>query len=205
MQTVKTKNFDYGTEEVDYLKSADALLGAAMERIGRVERVVIPDLFAALVFSIVSQMISEKAAHTIKDRMMDRFGEITPDNLAQQSAEDIQRCGMTTKKAACIMNIARSIQAGTLDLNEFHQLPDLEIIHRLSQLNGVGKWTAEMLLILSMERRDIVSWGDMAIRRGMARLYGLDTLTKEQFEENRRRYSPYGSVASIFLWKLSAE
>lgn len=205
MQTVKTKNFDYGTEEVDYLKSADALLGAAMERIGRLERVVIPDLFAALVFSIVSQMISEKAAHTIKDRMMERFGEITAHNLAQLSAEDIQRCGMTTKKATCIRDIARSIQAGTLDLDELHQLSDLAIIHRLSQLNGVGKWTAEMLLILSMERRDIVSWGDMAIRRGMVRLYGLDTLTKEQFEENRRRYSPYGSVASIYLWKLSAE
>lgn len=72
-------------------------------------------------------------------------------------------------------------------------------------LNGVGKWTAEMMLINAMERRDVVSWGDIAIRRGMMKLYGLRTITKEQFEEFRLRYSPLGSIASIYLWEISFE
>jgi DNA-3-methyladenine glycosylase II len=77
MGTVKTKYFDYGQKEMDYLKSADETLGAAMERLGKVEREIIPDLFAALIYAIIGQLISVKAGHTIWDRMQERFGEIT--------------------------------------------------------------------------------------------------------------------------------
>lgn len=81
----------------------------------------------------------------------------------------------------------------------------IQVINKLMTLNGIDKWTAEMMLINAMERRDVVSWGDIAIRRGMMKLYGLSTLTKEQFEQYRLRYSPLGSVASIYLWKISFE
>ncbi|HEY5576525.1 MAG TPA: DNA-3-methyladenine glycosylase 2 family protein, partial [Clostridiaceae bacterium] len=74
-----------------------------------------------------------------------------------------------------------------------------------SSLNGIGTWTAEMLLLNSMERPDIVSWGDMAIKRGMMKLYGHTGITKEQFDGYKKRYSPYGSVASIYLWRISFE
>ena len=74
----------------------------------------------------------------------------------------------------------------------------------LSALDGVGVWTAEMLLIFSLQRPDVVSWGDLAIRRGMMALYGLNSLTRTQFDNYRKRYSPYGSVASLYLWALAA-
>ncbi|MBP1995130.1 DNA-3-methyladenine glycosylase family protein [Paenibacillus eucommiae] len=205
MQTVQTKYFDYGREEIDYLKSVDETLAAAITRLGRVERTIIPDLFAALVYAIVGQLISVKAVHTIWKRMQDQFGEISAPNLAMQTADDIQGCGMTMKKAVCIQHIAQSIAQDAFNLNELYQLSDAEVIKTLTALNGVGKWTAEMMLINSMERRDVVSWGDIAIRRGMMKLYGLPALTKEQFEQYRLRYSPYGSVASIYLWELSFE
>lgn len=205
MGTVKTKYFDYGQEEIDYLKSVDAALGAAMSRMGRVERVIIPDLFAALVYAIVGQLISVKAAHTIWERMQGKFGEISPENMAMQTADDIQKCGMTMKKAVCIQNIAKTITQGGFQLEEFHAMSDAEVIKKLVTLKGVGKWTAEMLLINSMERRNVVSWSDIAIRRGMMKLYGHRTLTKEQFEQYRLRYSPLGSVASIYLWEISFE
>lgn len=73
---------------------------------------------------------------------------------------------------------------------------------RPSSLNSIGIWTAEMLLIFSMERPDVVSWTDCGISQGMMRLYGLETLTREHFEKYRKRYSPYGSVASPYLWRL---
>jgi DNA-3-methyladenine glycosylase II len=164
-----------------------------------------PDLFAALVYAIVGQLISAKAVNTIWVRMQERFGEISPSNMAKQTAEQIQSCGITMKKAVCIKSIAESIIQGEIQLDELHNLSDEEVIKKLMTLKGVGKWTAEMLLIHAMERPDVVSWGDIAIRRGMMKLYGLEALTKEQFDSYRLSYSPFGSVASIYLWTLSME
>ncbi|MGF7046199.1 DNA-3-methyladenine glycosylase II [Paenibacillus sp. DS2015] len=205
MHTIKTKYFDYGEEEIDYLKSVDETLGEVITRIGKLERIIIPDLFTALVYAVVGQLISVKAVHTIWTRIQDRFGEISPQNIAMVSADDIQGCGMTMKKAVCIHNVAHMIAQGTFDLDELHHLSDTDVIKKLTSLNGVGKWTAEMMLINSMERRDVVSWGDIAIRRGMMKLYGLSSISKQQFEEYRLRYSPLGSVASIYLWNISFE
>ena len=205
MASLTTKFFDYGREETDYLTNADEALGAAIKRMGKVERVVIPDLFTALVHAIVAQLISAKAVRTIWDRMLSRFGEITPLHLAAQTADTIQSCGITMKKALCIRHIAQTVASGAFRLDELKELPDAEVIKKLTALDGVGRWTAEMLLIHALERRDVVSWGDIAIRRGMMKLYGLPTITKEQFEKYRHSYSPYGSVASIYLWEISFE
>ncbi|WP_139994934.1 DNA-3-methyladenine glycosylase family protein [Paenibacillus paridis] len=205
MGGVKTKFFNYGQEEIDTLKSMDKELGTAMERLGKVERLIIPDLFTALMHAMVSQLISAKAAHTIWQRMLDKLGEISPQNIAGQTVETIQSCGVTMKKASSMLAIAEKIAQGEFRLDELHQLPDKEAIRQLVSLKGVGEWTAEMLLIHGMERHDVVSWGDIAIRRGMIKLYGLPALTKEQFEEYRKRYSPLGSIASIYLWQISFE
>lgn len=203
MNTVITKNFDYGEKEIQYLKSADPVLGRAMSQMGKVERMVIPDLFTALVHAIVGQLISAKAVETIWARMQEKLGVITPQRIVAHSAEDIQSSGITMKKAACIMNLAQTIEQGLLDLQELYELSDTQVIQKLSSLQGIGPWTAEMMLIHCMERPDVVSWGDMAIRRGMMKLYNLGSLTKKQFEEYRQVYSPYGSVASIYLWSIS--
>lgn len=203
MSIEKTRFFKYGTLEIDYLKDADPELGQVIERHGKIEREVMPDLFTALIHAIVGQLVSAKAAVTIWTRMQERLGAITPDNLAKCDVEDIQRCGMTMKKALCIRSIARLVAVKEFDLEELKELPDDEVIQQLSTLNGIGKWTAEMLLLHSMERPDVVSWGDVAIRRGMMRLYNLPSLTKAEFDQYRSRYSPYGSVASIYLWALS--
>jgi O-6-methylguanine DNA methyltransferase len=195
--------FKYNSKEIAYLKQADAKLGEAIDRLGRVERVIIKDLFTALIFAIIGQQISVKAVNTIWNRVQERFGEITPENISKISINEIQQCGMTTRKAGYIRSISDTVSRGDLNLNEFNKLSDKEVISQLSSLHGIGIWTAEMLLLNSMERPNIVSWGDMAIRRGMMKLYGLSELTKEQFDEYKKRYSPYGSVASIYLWKIS--
>lgn len=203
MGAVITKFFEYGQAEIDYLGSVDPVLGAAMARMGKVERVIIPDLFTALIYAIVGQLISVKAVRTIWTRMQAQFGEITPQQLAIHTADKMQGCGMTMKKALCIHHISNLVVQGDLKLEELYGLSDQEVILKLMNLKGIGKWTAEMMLINCMERPDVVSWGDIAIRRGMMKLYGLDTLTKEQFEQYRLAYSPLGSVASIYLWEIS--
>ncbi|WP_055668854.1 DNA-3-methyladenine glycosylase family protein [Desnuesiella massiliensis] len=205
MHKVKTKTFEYGLKEITYLKQVDKVLGDAIDRLGKIERMVIPNLFPALIHAIIGQQISVKAVDTIWNRFQERFGEVTPENVSRISIEEIQLCGMTNRKAGYIKSIADTISQGNLNLKELYNLSDKEVINKLSSLHGIGVWTAEMLLLNSMERPDVLSWGDMAIRRGIMKLYGLSELTKEQFYEYRDRYSPYGSVASIYLWKIALE
>lgn len=195
--------FEYDQSSIDYLQKRDKKLGAAIERIGRVERQVIPDLFTALVHSIVGQQISKQAAATVWNRVQEYFGEITPARVAIASSEEIQQLGMSLRKATYIKGVAEAALEGSLDLDRLNSLPDGEIIKRLSSLHGVGVWTAEMMLIFSLQRPDVVSWGDHAIRKGMMNLYGLTELTRGQFDKHRKRYSPYGTVASLYLWEIA--
>lgn len=195
--------FLYGEKEIEYLKKKDKKLGAAIDRIGMIKREVNPDPFSALISSIVSQQISSKAAKTVNARLIELAGEINPENLYKLSIEDIQKCGMSIRKATYIKGIAEAAIAKTVDFNNLHSLSDDEIIEKLTSLYGVGVWTAEMLMIFSLGRMNILSYKDLAIRRGMMNLYSLKELTKEDFERYRNRYSPYGSVASLYLWELS--
>lgn len=195
--------FHYTRAELDYLRKRDKKLAAAIERIGMIERRVDRDIFTALTGSIVSQQISSVAAATVKARLTNICGEITPERIHNLSAEAIQECGMTMKKARYIKEIGETVYSGALDLAAFRDMPNEEIVEQLSALPGIGVWTAEMLLIFSLQRRDVCSFGDLAIRRGICNLYGLKTLSKEQFDRYRNRYSPYGSIASLYLWELS--
>lgn len=195
--------FKYGQEEIGYLKKKDKKLGEAIEKIGMIERRIIPDPFTALVSIIVGQQISSKAAETVWNRLCNLLGNITPESISEASLSDIQGCGMTLRKAGYIKGIADAAISGEVNFNTLHTLSDDEIIKKLTSLNGVGVWTAEMVLIFSLCRPDVVSYGDLAIRRGMIKLYGLKELTKEKFYRYRKRYSPYGSVASLYLWALS--
>lgn len=195
--------FEYGQNELDYLKRKDKKLCAAIEEIGVIKREVIPDPFTALISSVVSQQISNKAAATVWDRLAALLGNITPERIEQVDQSSIQACGMTVRKAGYIKGIADAAMNGTVDFKTLPTLKDEEIIKKLSSLHGVGIWTAEMLLIFSLGRPDVVSYRDLAICRGMMTLYGLKELPKEKFERYRKRYSPYGSVASLYLWELS--
>ncbi|MFZ5425508.1 MAG: DNA-3-methyladenine glycosylase family protein [Thermodesulfobacteriota bacterium] len=197
--------FPYGKAETEHLKRRDATLGEAMDRLGRVEREVTPDPFQALLRSVVAQQISAKAAATVWTRIREMLGEVTPARVAEAGAEALKRCGLSLRKASRIHAIGRAAARGEVDFEGLRALNDAEVVARLTALPGVGAWTAEMLLIHCLERPDVVSRGDLAIRRGMMRLYRLDSLPRTVFDEFARRYSPHGSVASIYLWRLSAE
>ncbi|MHC1710133.1 MAG: DNA-3-methyladenine glycosylase [Methanomassiliicoccales archaeon] len=195
--------FEYGQVEIEHLRRKDKKLGQAIDSLGMLKAEMYPDLFTALVSSVVGQQISGKAAATVWGRVVARFGEITPANLERASVEDIQSCGMSFRKAEYVKGIAHACASGDLDLDAAKHLPDQEFIELLSSLRGIGAWTAEMMLIFSLNRMDVVSWNDLAIRRGMGVLYGIDTITKDRFDTIRRRYSPFGSVASLYIWEMA--
>ena len=197
--------FQYGQAEIDYLTRRDRKLGRAIGHIGMIERQVMPDLFKALVHSVVAQQISSKAAATVWGRLCGRLLDITPRKVASTDVSDIQKCGLSMRKSRYIKGIGEAAFRGGLDLLELREMPDEGVIEKLSFLPGIGVWTAEMLLIFSLCRPDVVSWGDLAIQRGMMKLYGLKDLSKKQFDRFRKRYSPCGSVASLYLWALSVK
>lgn len=198
--------FCYGEKEINTLKQRDKRLAALIERMGKIQRPITPDLFTALVKNIIEQQISVLAAITVNQRLLELcMGEYTPERIIQLSEQQIQQCGMTMRKAGYILGIAQEVIAGRLDLAQIPYMPDNDVIHTLTQLKGIGIWTAEMLLISSLNRPDILSWGDLAIQRGIMRLYRHKTLDKIRFERYRKRYSPYGSTASLYLWALSKE
>lgn len=195
--------YPYGEEELAHLKKRDSRLAWAIEQIGPIERAVDADLFRSLIDSMISQQISKAAHRTVRARFEALCGEITPACVCALSAEQIQRCGMSMRKAQNIASAARRVCSGELDLSALPLMSDEEVCARLRSLDGIGTWTAEMLMLFSMQRPDIVSYGDLAIVRGMRMLYRHKKIDKATFARLRKRYSPYGSVASLYLWEIA--
>ena len=195
--------FQYGEKEIEYLKSVDKTLGAAIEQIGIIKYPIVTDLFASLIRSIVAQQISMKAAETVSRRMLERFKQITPEAINAASVEDIQQLGMSMRKAGYIKDAAAKVLSGELDIDALHLMTDDEVCRKLSSLPGIGVWTAEMLMTFTMQRPDILSWDDLAIQRGLRMLYRHRKITKELFAKYKRRYSPYATVAALYLWAIS--
>ena len=107
------------------------------------------------------------------------------------------------RKATYIHAMAHQIADGNIDLDALPSMSDEEVCRELTKFKGIGPWTAEMLLTFSLQRPDIVSFGDLAIQRGMRMLYRHRKITPELFAKYKRRYSPYGTVASIYLWAIA--
>ena len=199
----KSKYYRYNELEINHLKKKDKKLGNAIDKIGFIQREINPDLFSSLVNSIVGQQISSKAHHTIWERMVKGLGEITPTTLLNCSEEDLQSYGISFRKVYYIQGVAKRVFDGELDIEALKNKNDEEVCRELVKIPGVGVWTAEMLMLFSMERPNILSYGDLAILKGLMILYGHKDISKERFERYRKRYSPYGSVASLYLWAIA--
>ncbi len=195
--------FEYGTEATESLKKRDRLLGEAINKIGHINREVDSDLFSSVVHHIISQQISSTAQATVWKRVSDKLGAVKADTVCLCSREELQSCGMTFKKADYIKEFAAKVKSGQFDIESLYDMSDEDVIRELSSLNGIGVWTAEMIMTFCMQRPDIVSYGDLAIHRGMRMLYHHRKIDKKLFAKYARRYSPYGTVASLYLWAIA--
>ena len=160
------------------------------------------DLFYALVMSIVSQQLAVKAADAIFRRVETLLGEITAENLLAADIGSLRACGLSGRKIEYLRGIAEAQISGAVDFASLPEKSDAEIIGELVELKGVGVWTVEMLLIFALGRPDILSYKDLGIRKGIMMLNGLESLSETEFETYRRRYSPYGTLASLLLWRI---
>ena len=195
--------FAYGTSETDYLARKDKRLANVIERIGSIRREVRPDLFDALMHAIVGQQIATKAQQTVWGRLVQALGQVTPATVDSMGAEDLQRLGLSFRKVGYMKGAARKALQGELDVDALRHMDDASVSATLCKLDGVGVWTAEMLMLFSLQRPDVLSFGDLAIHRWLRMVYRHKRVSRERFEVYRRRFSPYGSVASLHLWAVA--
>ena len=195
--------FAYGTTETDYLCRKDKRLARVIERVGPIRREVRPDLFDALMHAIVGQQIATKAQQTVWNRLVQSLGEVTPATVDRMEAEALQRLGLSFRKVGYMKGAARKALLGELDVEALRHMDDASVCAALCQLEGVGVWTAEMLMLFSLQRPDVFSFGDLAIHRGLRMVYRHKVVSRERFEVYRRRFSPCGSVASLYLWAVA--
>lgn len=195
--------FTYGEKEIAYLKSKDPKLSDVIDRIGHIDREVDHDLFSAVIHHIIGQQISTKAQATIWQRMQSSLGEINAKNILEAGQERLQACGITYRKANYMIDFASKVQDGSFDIEKVAHMSDEDAIKTLVQLKGIGVWTAEMILLFCLERPNILSYDDLAIQRGLRMIYHHRKITPQLFEKYRRRFSPYNSVASLYLWAVA--
>ena len=195
--------FEYDDEALGYLKSKDKTLGEIIDKIGHINREVDTDLFSAVVHHIIGQQISTKAQATIWQRINESMGILNADSIIDAGTEKLQSFGMTFRKSEYITDFAVKIKNGEFDLDGIWHKSDKDATEELVSLKGIGVWTAEMILLFCMQRQNVFSFDDLAIQRGLRMVYHHRKIDRKLFEKYRRRFSPYCSVASLYLWAVA--
>lgn len=160
-------------------------------------------LFIDIIDAIISQQLSGKASEAISKRFKSLFKteRIGPIDVLSMSDEALRGCGLSLTKVSYIKGLAKAVNEKLIDIDNMRKLSDEKVIAELVKIKGIGRWTAEMILLFSLQRPDIFSLGDLGLRTAVSKLYGVDRNDFEKIEKISLRWSPYRSIASRYLWK----
>jgi DNA-3-methyladenine glycosylase II len=189
---------------VSAIAAADAVMGAFIKRAGPFEpRPPHGDSFASLARAILYQQLAGRAAAAIHARFVDVLGgAVTPEAVLAASPEDLRAAGLSSGKAASIIDLAAKVTNGTVPLAELRHLDDEDIITRLSAVRGIGRWTAEMFLIFELQRPDVWPVDDYGVRNGWTLVHALPALiTPKALRQEGERFRPFRSVAAWYCWR----
>ena len=202
------KTFTAGelSRAVAHLSREDPKLRTLISKVGRLRlhRGLKP--FEALVVSIIFQQLAGSAAEAILGRFKAVYGSRFPgpDDVLATSDAELRATGLSRKKIEYMKDLSRRVADGSLDLSELPPMSDESIIARLDEVKGIGRWTAQMFLIFTLRRPDVLPSGDLGIRAAVKKLYGLQELpTEKELESIGSRWHPYCSIAALYLWRLS--
>jgi DNA-3-methyladenine glycosylase II len=198
------------------LAAADPTMGALIDRLGPIdletrlrrrseERPA--DAYGALLRAIVGQQLSTKAARTIYRRVCELFDGTTPspEQLLEASEDDLRAAGLSGRKVEYVRDLASHVLSGELELERLEQLADEEVIAEIVAVRGLGQWTAEMFLLFHLERPDVLSGGDLGIRKAVQVEYELAEMPAPgQVLEIGEAWRPHRSLASLYLWESLA-
>jgi DNA-3-methyladenine glycosylase II len=186
------------------LSRRDPVLRPLIKKVGPCALRPQADLFAVLVRSIVAQQISTRAAASISAKLLAGpcGGTLTAAAIVRSSDEELRGAGLTTAKRRSLRDLAERVHSGTLRLDTFGELSDEEVIEQLIPVRGIGRWTAQMLLIFALGRADVLPVDDFGLRAAVQRHYGLSEMPKRpQVEEVGDRWRPYRSIATWYMWR----
>jgi len=198
------------------LAKSDPTMAALMARVGKIDLATRlrrrseerpADAYGALLRAIVGQQLSTKAARTIYLRVLEIFDGTTPspEQLLEASEADLRGAGLSGRKVEYIRDLAAHVISGELELDRLGELSDEEAIEEIVAVRGLGQWTAEMFLIFHLERPDVLSGGDLGIRKAVQIEYGLEEMPAPQrVLEIGEPWRPYRSLASLYLWESLA-
>ena len=186
-----------------HLKKSDPVLAEIIERVGPYKMNYDEPAFHSLAEAIVYQQLHGKAAATIFKRLTDAAGgRLTPENILKLSEEQMRAVGLSKQKLTYLRDLAAKTHSGELDFARLPELPDLEVIKHLTQVKGIGVWTAHMFLMFSLRRPDVLPTGDLGIQMAIRKHYRKRKLPKPvQMEKIAKCWSPYRSVACWYLWR----
>jgi len=182
------------------LSNNDKILSKIIGKFEDLELISRGDMFFTLIRSIIGQQISVKAASTVWLRLTEKVGEITPENILSTDFEDLRKCGLSQRKTEYIIGISESWNE--YSNFDWDKMNDEEIIEKLVELRGVGKWTAEMILIFTLLRPDVFPIGDIGMIRGIEKSYKSgEKISKEELDEISKKWSPWRTVACCYMWR----
>jgi DNA-3-methyladenine glycosylase II len=194
------------TQAVEHLRRKDRTMRRIITAHGPFALELKTDAFPVLVQSIISQQISTAAAASIRRRVDALRGrrKLTAGWILDQSDEQLRGCGISPQKLRYLRDLADKVDTRTVNLTRLPQQSDDDVIAELTQVLGVGVWTAQMFLIFSLGRLDVLPTGDLGIRAAIEREYQLSSHpTPKQCEELAAPWRPFASVASWYLWRSS--
>jgi DNA-3-methyladenine glycosylase II len=192
---------------VQYLAQADPVLARLMKRAGpfALKTRHLHNPFEALARNIVFQQLHGSAAEAIHRRVVELFGggRLRPRDVLEAPEESLRGAGLSGAKTAALKDLAAKTLDGTVPtLARLKRMGDEEIVERLTQVRGIGRWTVEMLLMFRLGRPDVLPVGDFAVRKGFMVAYGLDEMPKPKaLELHAEAWRPYRSVASWYMWR----
>jgi DNA-3-methyladenine glycosylase II len=187
-----------------HLKKSDPVMRAIIERVGAYKIEHSEPGFGTLVTSIVNQQLSGRVADVILGRLIAMLpgGKVTPEAILKLTPVRMRKAGLSKQKTAYIRDLARKTLKGHVKFETLPDLPDAEVIEHLTQVKGIGVWTAHMFLIFALRRPDILATGDLGVRNAIRKAYQLEELPRpEQIEEIAVTWRPYSSVAMWYLWR----
>ena len=194
------KIISYTNTETDYLSERDKKLGEFIQKTGFIKRYAFSELFEGLCYNIINQQLSMKATNSLYSKIEKEMGAFTPENMC--SCEKLYKCGLSRTKANCIALCGEKFKSGELSEKRLSELPDEDVVKTLTAIRGIGTWTAEMTLIFCLGRKDVLSLSDFGIRKGLSTLHGIDIKDIAAMRKFKELYSPFGTVASIYLWEI---
>jgi DNA-3-methyladenine glycosylase II len=188
---------------INHLKKCDPVLRGIIERVGPFRMEYGVPQFSSVAEAIVYQQLNGKAAETIFKRFAALAGEpLTAEGILKLSGEQLRGVGLSKQKSAYLKDLAQKTAEGILDFSKLPELPDEEVIEHLTQVKGIGVWTAHMFLIFSLRRLNVLPTGDYGVPMALKRHYRKRKLPKpKDMEKIARAWEPYRSVACWYMWR----